>query len=73
VDGTWRYAYEPWDAPRDERHVVGSYEVSGSSVTLLLPEGAKVSLRGEKRKGGEGVVLEGAVPDELKHPWRAQP
>jgi hypothetical protein len=73
VDGTWRYAYEPWDAPRDARQLAGTYDVSGSGVTLNLPDGAKLSLRGEKRKGGEGVALEGAVPDALKHPWRGQP
>lgn len=73
VDGSWRFAHEPWDAPRDARHLSGTYDVTGSSLTLTLANGDKVTLRPEKRKGGEGVVLEGAVPDELKQSWRAAP
>lgn len=74
ADGTWRYAYEPWGAPRDSKSLSGSYELSGSAVTLQLEGGVKVSVRPEQRKGGEpGLAVEGSAPEAFKRPWRGQP
>jgi hypothetical protein len=74
ADGTWRYAYEPWGAPRDAKSLSGSYEVTGTSVALRLDEGAKVTLRAEQKKGtGPALAVDGPAPEAFKRPWRGQP
>ena len=74
ADGTWRYAYEPWDAPRDAKSLAGSYALAGNAVALLLEDGAKVSVRIDQRKGAEpALAVEGAAPEPFKRPWRGQP
>jgi len=74
ADGTWRYAHEPWDSPRDSKSLSGSYELSGSTVQLLLEGGAKVAVRLDARKGAEpALAVDSGAPEPFKRPWRAQP
>jgi len=74
ADGTWRYAYEPWDSPRDSKSRVGTYELSGNTVQLLLEGGARVAVRLEQKKGGEPVLaVDESGPEPFKRPWRSEP
>lgn len=75
-DGTFRYSFEPFDTTREKAVVLeGRYDVSGSRLTLEAG-GKKYQVRYFKdpaKKGGQTLGFDGAVPEELKGPFRSQP
>ncbi len=76
-DGTYRYAYEPIEGGTEKAKTLqGSYELSGTRMTLELPGKGKVSAqlhREVKELNGKKAVilrLEGGLPEDLKQPFR---
>ncbi|MFL5319499.1 MAG: discoidin domain-containing protein [Myxococcaceae bacterium] len=75
-DGTYRYVYEPYDRPKDAKTITGEYDVSGSRMTLSVPNKGKVSAGvNREKKGSDGDVvrtlkLDGDLPEELKQTFR---
>ena len=78
-DGTFRYSYEPYDTQKYQpKDVVGEYDVSPGRMTLQIGK-AKKSVRmnldanTKSKKGGQVLVLEGDLPDDLKQQFRSVP
>ena len=76
-DGTYRYHFDPFDKDKQKEKVLaGSYEISGSRITLEIPGKGKVSakVRSDPRSGGKAgrsLDIEGDVPDDLKQKFRS--
>jgi hypothetical protein len=74
-DGTYRYVFDPFDKNQNKDKLIeGSYEISGSRISLDVPGKGKVSAKIRRDKatkgGGQVLVLEGDLPEELKQTFR---
>ncbi len=74
-DGTYRYVFDPFDkSTQKEKVIAGSYDVSGTRITLEVPGKGKAVIRyvREKDKNGRGhlLSLDGNVPEDLKQRFR---
>ena len=79
-DGTFRYAFEPFDITRTQPKVLeGTYEASPTRLTLEIA-GTKGKLNAKllkeeskSKKGGFTLTLEGEIPEDLKGTFRSVP
>jgi hypothetical protein len=76
-DGTYRFAYQPYDPEAKAHSFAGSYEASSSRLNLEIPGKGRstVKLRRETKEKPPGnvrrtLLLEGDLPDELKQAYR---
>jgi hypothetical protein len=76
-DGTYRFAYSPYDPEAKGQQFMGSYEASPSQLNLEVPGKGKVTakVRRESIEQPPGnirrtLVLEGDLPTELKQSFR---
>jgi len=76
-DGTYRFAYEPYDPEAKRQSFMGLYEASGAHLTLEVPGKGKISARPhrETKEQTPGnvrrtLVLDGDLPDGLKQAYR---
>ncbi|HZH03029.1 MAG TPA: hypothetical protein VEY30_04530, partial [Myxococcaceae bacterium] len=79
-DGTYRFTYEPLDSSAKRRTFSGTYDVTGSRLTLEIPGKGKVAgqidreRRNATAKLSRSLALSGnALPDELKQAFRDAP
>lgn len=78
VDGTFRFAHEPLDGG-EPSSVTGSYALSGSRLTLEVPNKGRVTARLQRATpegsspAGTTLELEGAVAEEWGRAFRGQP
>ncbi|MHB8872833.1 MAG: hypothetical protein ACYC8T_04030, partial [Myxococcaceae bacterium] len=74
-DGTYRYHFDPFDKDKQKEKVLqGSYEISGTRLTLDVPGKGKVHAKihlEARTKQGKSVDIEGDVPDDLKRKFRS--
>jgi hypothetical protein len=76
-DGTYRFAYEPYDRELKGHSFVGPYEASGSHLSLGIPGKGRIAIksRRETKEPTPGnprrtLVLEGDMPEELRQSYR---
>ncbi|AGC46678.1 hypothetical protein MYSTI_05399 [Myxococcus stipitatus DSM 14675] len=78
VDGTFRFAYEPLEGG-EPSSVTGSYALSGTRLTLEVPNKGRVTARLQRAApegsspAGATLELEGAVAEEWGRAFRGQP
>jgi hypothetical protein len=77
-DGTFSYTYEPYDKSRYQpKSVTGDYDVSPGRVTFQIgkaKKGAKMNVGANNgKKGGQQLVFEGELPDDLRQTFRSIP
>jgi hypothetical protein len=77
-DGTFSFTYEPYDTSKYQpKSVSGEFDVSPGRVTFQIgkaKKSAKMNLDANRgKKGGQMLVFEGELPDELKQTFRSVP
>jgi hypothetical protein len=78
-DGTFAYTYEPYDKSKYQpKSVSGDFDASPGRVTFQIGKAkkpAKMNLDANTKgkKGGQMLVFEGELPDDLKQTFRSVP
>lgn len=76
-DGTYRFAYEPYDLDSQGRIFTGGYHLSGERLSLEIPGKGWIHLRARReiKQSAPGdfqrsLLLEGELPEELPRSYR---
>lgn len=76
-DGTYRFAFQPFDEAQKPKSFSGRYHASAGSLALEIPGKGRVKARTvrerqpqEPGKATRTLTLDGELPDDLKQPFR---
>jgi len=78
-DGTFAYSYEPYDTSKYQpKSVTGEFDASPGRVTFQIGKAKKsakmiLDANTKGKKGGQMLVFEGELPDDLKQTFRSVP